>query len=139
MSEANYSDINNDRVYPALSRLDAGVAAKVIIQALGSPQDAAPRSVYVGNGVWGIQNARRADLRRKLRSWTSGHKSGARRVWVSTKPTRGHHKGWGRLIHDVSHMLHAWRHPKERPHGHLHPAVEREVQIFVEQTFFGNG
>jgi hypothetical protein len=55
-----------------------------------------------------------------------------RTCWASTKPTQGHDKGWGRLIHDLSHIIHEYRHPKERPHGPLHSGIEREVQQYVE-------
>jgi hypothetical protein len=52
-------------------------------------------------------------------------------VWISTKPTTGHHKGWGRLIHDVSHIVFARRHPSFRPHDGGHAALEREVAEYV--------
>lgn len=42
------------------------------------------------------------------------------------------------MIHDVSHMVHAYRHPKERHHGHLHPAIEREVQVYAELTYLSD-
>jgi hypothetical protein len=136
MSEVHYADINNDRVYPPLSRIEAGEAARELIRVFGDPEDAAYRSGYSfamgGPYAW---RAKRSELRRILRWWTDGHKSGARRVWVSRVPTSGHDKGWGRLIHDVSHMIHKYRHPNQKPHGNLHPQIEREVQIYVELHF----
>lgn len=126
MAEASYADINNDRVYPTLTRAEAGKIAKELVKVFGRSSDAAPR--------W-YGNARRGELSKKLRWWTSNHRSGARRVWVATEPTRGHRRGWGRLIHDVSHMVHEYRNPKFKPHDHLHAQVEREVQVHVEVTW----
>lgn len=56
---------------------------------------------------------------------------GGRRVWISARPTTGHHKGWGRLIHDVSHIVFAARHPFARPHDGGHAALEREMAEYV--------
>lgn len=56
-----------------------------------------------------------------------------RRVWISTRPTRrdNHHKGWGRLIHDVSHIVFAARHPSFRTHDGGHATLEREIAEYV--------
>lgn len=54
-----------------------------------------------------------------------------RTCWASTKPTRGHHKGWGRMIHDVSHAIFRDRHPRFRPHDNGHAQLEREIAAYV--------
>lgn len=130
MSAEAYTDINNGREYPKLTRVDAGKATRVLLRHFGSPRDACMRADYNGEPT----AAKRAELDRILRNWTDGHRSGARRCWASTTPTRGHDTGWGRLIHDVSHIVHNYRHPKERPHGPIHSVIEREVQVFVEMS-----
>ncbi len=58
---------------------------------------------------------------------------GGRRVWISTKPTPAtdHDKGWGRLIHDCSHLVFQKRHPTFRPHDGGHAALEREIAEYV--------
>ena len=62
----------------------------------------------------------------------------ARRCWISTKPTRGHWKGWGRLIHDVSHTVFRYRHPSFRPHDGGHAKLELEMaQYVVAQGWLG--
>lgn len=54
-----------------------------------------------------------------------------RRCWISTKPTEGHLKGWGRLVHDVSHSIFRRRHPNFRPHAGGHATLEAEIAAFV--------
>jgi len=53
--------------------------------------------------------------------------------WLSPKPTDGsnHFKGWGRLIHDVSHRIFRRRHPSFRPHDGGHSTLEREIAEYV--------
>jgi hypothetical protein len=55
----------------------------------------------------------------------------ARMCWASTKPTTGHHKGWGRMIHDASHRVFRWRHPSFKPHDGGHATLEREMAEYV--------
>lgn len=54
-----------------------------------------------------------------------------RRCWVSPRPTTGHLRGWGRLIHDVAHIVFRHRHPSFRPHAGGHAQLEREVAEYV--------
>ena len=53
--------------------------------------------------------------------------------WLSPKPTHGsnHFKGWGRLIHDISHRIFRRRHPHFRPHDGGHATLEREIAQYV--------
>ncbi len=62
-----------------------------------------------------------------------GEKDGARRVWISPTPTAGsnHDKGWGRLIHDVSHDIFEQRCPQLRPHDNAHARLETEIAAYV--------
>lgn len=101
---------------PPLDRATAAKRARQLVRhfgrlGLGSPNQTRPASL----NDWGISN------------WSG------RRVWISTKPTKrdDHHKGWGRLIHDVSHIVFAARHPSFRPHDGGHAAVEREMAEYV--------
>jgi hypothetical protein len=55
----------------------------------------------------------------------------ARRVWIAPKPTTGHHRGWGRLIHDASHTVFERRHPHARAHDGGHATLEREMAQYV--------
>ena len=57
--------------------------------------------------------------------------STGRRCWASTKPTRGHFTGWGRMIHDASHHVFRYRHPSARPHDGGHATLEREMAAYV--------
>ena len=54
-----------------------------------------------------------------------------RKCWLSPRPTTGHHRGWGRLIHDVSHWIFERRHPGFRPHAGGHARLEREIAAYV--------
>lgn len=54
-----------------------------------------------------------------------------RRCWISSKCTSEHHKGWGRLVHDVSHRIFRARHPGFRPHDNGHAQLEQEIAAFV--------
>lgn len=56
-----------------------------------------------------------------------------RRCWLSPQPTRGsnHDKGWGRLIHDMSHWIFHKRHPHFRSHDGGHSTLEREIAEYV--------
>jgi hypothetical protein len=57
-----------------------------------------------------------------------------RRCWISTEPTSGHWKGWGRLIHDVSHHIFGRVYPNKRPHDKLHSHYESEIARYVAST-----
>lgn len=54
-----------------------------------------------------------------------------RRCWISSKQTSGHYKGWGRLVHDVSHRVFEWRYPQLKPHHGLHARLEAEMAQYV--------
>jgi len=62
-----------------------------------------------------------------------------RRCWISLKPTRGESKGWGRLIHDVSHRIFERRHPTFRAHDGGHATLEREIAQFVAASGWLDG
>jgi hypothetical protein len=53
--------------------------------------------------------------------------------WLSAKLSHGadHRKGWGRLIHDLSHYIFRRRHPHFRPHECGHATLEREIAAYV--------
>lgn len=54
-----------------------------------------------------------------------------RACWVTRKPTGGHFKGWGRLVHDVAHYIFRRRHPSFAPHAGGHAALEIEIAQYV--------
>lgn len=93
---------------PAITREEAERAAKRLFRAFG------------GVNLGGPNMVRPARLRYAVR-----------RCWISTKPTTGHFKGWGRLIHDVSHDIHRARHPNARAHDSGHHVIERELAMYV--------
>lgn len=93
---------------PPITRQEAERAAKRLFRAFG------------GVNLGGPNMVRPARLRYAVR-----------RVWISPKPTSGHFKGWGRLIHDVSHDIHRARHPNARAHDNGHHVIERELAIYV--------
>lgn len=67
-----------------------------------------------------------------LMSW--GIYETGRRCWASPKPTSSanHHRGWGRLIHDCSHIVFQARHPSFRPHDGGHAALEAEMAAYAK-------
>lgn len=96
---------------PAVTRAEGARAAQLLIKHFGKIVDGS------------------AHMRRPARLWwTKG-----RRVWISTKPTEAgnHDKGWGRLIHDISHSIHDQRSPKLRPHHSSHSRLEVEIAAYV--------
>jgi len=128
-ADPRYEDVNA-RSYRALTQGEARVFAAKLLRKFGSPSDAAMRAFDPGDGDTIAVAPKRTDLMRTFHRWYGS--SGTRRCWASTRPTTGHDRGFGRLIHDVSHVVHRFRHPKERPHGHLHSAIEREIADYVQ-------
>lgn len=78
----------------------------------------------------------RLDSGRKLKPYRGGK---ARRVWISTKPTKSHWKGWVRLVHDVSHLIFRSVYPDKRPHDKLHSWYEAEIARYVAGTDWLDG
>jgi hypothetical protein len=93
---------------PAITRQEAERAAKRLFRAFGGVEHGSPN-------MTGPARLRYA----------------VRRVWISPKPTTGHFKGWGRLIHDVSHDIFSKRHPSARAHDNGHHVLERELAMYV--------
>ena len=79
--------------------------------------------------------------RRKRYEKTRGDKLRyhARRCWISPKPTTGTRRGWGRLIHDVSHNIFARVYPFRRPHDPLHAKYETDIAQFVVESGWLSG
>jgi hypothetical protein len=115
INDPRYADINNV-TFPPCSRNEADRAAQMILSRLGR----------VGSGSENQILAAKRDRP-------------PRRCWISPKPTTGHFKGWGRLIHDISHAIHRARHPKLRPHDPTHVLVEREVLLLCIEKGFLDG
>ena len=101
---------------PAISREEAERAARLIVRTFGKRSDGGPNMAF-------NMKAPRA----------------ARRCWISTKETVGPSKGWGRLVHDLSHMIFRRRHPSFRPHDGGHATLEREIAEFVMSKGFLSG
>lgn len=55
----------------------------------------------------------------------------ARRCWASQRADVTLHKGWERLVHDVSHKVFRHRHPQLNPHHPSHARLEREMAAYV--------
>lgn len=74
------------------------------------------------------------DMIRRAR-WRSHYRSarGALPSWTSKVPTSNTNngKGWGALIHDVSHDIHDQRTPRLRPHDGAHAKLEAELAAYV--------
>ncbi len=62
-----------------------------------------------------------------------------RRCWLSPKPTSGHWKGWGRLIHDVSHNIFSRTYPDKTPHNPLHVSYETKIAEYVAASGWLDG
>lgn len=100
---------------PALTRVAAGIYARSLLRKFGKVEDGA-----VGHMTHPV-------------TW---NRTRGRTCWASTKPTQrsNHFKGWGRLIHDISHLVFRARHPSFRPHDGGHARLEREVAAYVAGT-----
>lgn len=115
----------NRRVYPAVTRAAILPYYKRLIRAFGRLRDMPV----------GVQEARelRVGSRPGMGDYTRDKRLTARTCWASTKPTTGHHKGWGRMIHDASHEIFEVRHPNARAHDGGHATLEREMAEHVER------
>ena len=63
-----------------------------------------------------------------------------RRCWISRSSTRGHWKGWGRLVHDLSHQVfrRIYR-GSRRPHDPLHAKYEADIAAYVVEMGWLDG
>lgn len=97
---------------PAITRAEAEIASQRLLKAFG--KRTADRPAQYRDATWNRP---------------------ARRCWLSSKPTHGDspHKGWPRLIHDISHIVFAARCPRSRLHGDGHAALEAEIASYVVQ------
>lgn len=123
MNDPRYSTVNDLHAqgYPALDRKRARIYAVRLLRRFGKQSEACPTV------------ERPIDASRVLFEWGMRGDLG-RRCWASSKPTRGFHKGWGRLIHDVAHMVWAYRHPALRQHDTGEHALETEIAYFVRTS-----
>lgn len=103
-------------ILPSITRYEAERAAKRIFKHFGSVAQGGP-----------------------LQTRPAKMRYGVRVCWLSPKPTSGHHKGWGRLIHDVSHDIFRARHPNFRPHDGGHATLEAEIAQFVASSGWLDG
>jgi len=62
-----------------------------------------------------------------------------RKCWLSPKSTQGHIKGWGRLVHDVSHRIFRVLNPHRNPHHPAHAFLERDIAIYVAESGWLSG
>lgn len=63
-----------------------------------------------------------------------------RRCWIARKPTTGHRRGWGRLIHDLSHdVFRRVYRGQRRPHDPLHARYETDIATWVVESGFLTG
>lgn len=102
---------------PALSRHEAERAARELLRLFTKREDCSPTS----------PERLSADTFR------------VRRCWLATNPGYQLHKGWGRLIHDVSHRAFRFRHPGWRPHEHGHERLELAVARAVLDAGYFDG
>lgn len=112
MAEKDYAEINAvwESPKPPIGRVEANAAARELYRVFGRKEDASA--------------VQRFPLR-----WR-GPKD-VRHCWLSPKPTTGHHKGWGRLVHDISHIVFRYRHPTFRPHDYGHAHLELDIAQYV--------
>lgn len=103
-------------ILPPISRQEATRAATKLYKHFGGTEHGSVDMIY------------RARWRSHYRS-----KRGALPSWVSKTPTSptNNGKGWGALIHDVSHDIHDQRTPRLRPHDGAHAKLEAELAAYV--------
>jgi len=101
---------------PPLTRADARWYARLLLKAFTKKQDCAVRGYrYPLSRTW----------------WYADYTKRGRRCWVSRKPGYSLDRGWGRLVHDCSHVAFRFRHPNWRPHEHGHEELELEMVHYV--------
>jgi len=120
--DPRYAAVNalHAQCYPPLMRANAYRYAAKLLRKFGSKADA---SATVEHDL---------NIERTLFEW--GARETGRRCWASSKPTRGHSRGWGRLIHDVGHMVHRYRHPTFKAHATGEHAIETEIAYYVRHS-----
>src|SRR5262245_14773357 len=112
MSAERYDPINTAwrRQLPALTREEAGRAARALLRKFGTRDNA---------DHTGTDHMSPARIE---------HRSRVRRVWIANKAEdNSEWKGWPRLVHDLSHNVFSFRYPNLRPHHSLHARVEQEM------------
>jgi len=116
MSHADYKPVRKalPETLPAITRVEAEKAVKRLYRKFGKLDNGYQMTRY---------------------TWSRG----VRRCWISTKPTSGHWKGWGRLIHDVSHNIFARTYPNKLPHDPLHVHYETKIAEYVAGTDWLDG
>lgn len=65
-----------------------------------------------------------------MRHFAHRKSSWLRPCWISSKETTGHHRGWGRLAHDVSHRVYHYEYRAavlRGGHSRTHAGIERAV------------
>jgi len=107
MSQDNYKPVRDvaPDYYPPITRLEAEKAVKRIYRKFG-----------------------KLDSGRQLKPPYYGR---ARTCWISPRETQGHFKGWGRLIHDCSHLIFRRVYPFKKPHNALHVHYETQIASYV--------
>ena len=121
MSDADYQPVRDalPEKLPPLTREEAEKATKRIYRKFGK-----------------LDNGRR---RRNYPSHFSGKFGVARRCWISKEETSTVDRGWGRLIHDVSHDIFGATYPKKKPHDPLHVRYEQMIAEYVAESGFLEG
>lgn len=120
----------NDRYEPVRATLPATMPAITRVEA-----ERANRRLrmHFGPADW------KAGMERYRAKTGRSYKFTAKRCWISTKPTSGHHKGWGRLVHDISHRIFSRTYPSRRPHDPLHAKYEADVAAYVVEQGWLDG
>lgn len=105
-------DLANDiwpKDIPAITRAEATKAAALLIRRFARKSDMPPNAI----GLPG--SARRV-----------------RTCWVCLSgETNTLHKGWRRLVHDLSHRIHVYRFPRFASHNEQHAKFEAEMAAYV--------
>lgn len=98
---------------PTLNREQAGEAAKRLWRAFAMLSECAASVTHAGKFDGDV-----------------------RRVWIARDlaVAQSSFKGWRRLVHDVSHDVHRYRHPGLTPHHISHAKLEREMVEYVIGT-----
>ena len=127
VARKTYGQVNRmfPKQLPILEKDEAERAYKKLIAKFGTKK---VWSEYY-SGQWITKKMKvRQTRKRRTKTW----KTRIRKCWLSLNgDTNTLHKGWRRLVHDVSHYVHDFRFPNSSNHDLAQAVIEKEMVNYV--------